>query len=96
MSQEQRRIRPDTPVSSEAVIERTSRLSDMDSVMRIRIEEIMDIRDVLTKTQEQNLKKQEELSRRELEIEYRERRLALKEEEIRKSLGDDTSGFRGF
>ncbi|KAI4474862.1 hypothetical protein M0804_014632 [Polistes exclamans] len=96
MSQEQRRIRPDTPVSSEAVIEQTSSLSEMDSVIRSRMEEILDIRDVLTKTQEENLKKQEELSRRELEREYREQRLALKEEEIRKSLGDDMSGFRGF
>ncbi|KAI4476775.1 hypothetical protein M0804_013319 [Polistes exclamans] len=96
LKQEQRRNKPDIPVSSKAVTEQTTRLSDMDSVIRRRIEEIMDIRDVLTKTQEENLKKQEKHSRRELKMEYRERRLALKEEEIRKSLGDDMSGFRGF
>ncbi|KAI4474700.1 hypothetical protein M0804_014715 [Polistes exclamans] len=68
----------------------------MDSVMGKRSEEIYDFRDVLTKTQKENFKKQEELNRRELEIEGRERRLALPEEEIRKSLGADFFGFQGF
>ncbi|KAI4485712.1 hypothetical protein M0802_012573 [Mischocyttarus mexicanus] len=65
MSQEQRRIRPDTPVIEEAMIEHTSRLSDMDSAMRKKMEEIMNIQDLLTisKTQEETLKKQEELTR---------------------------------
>ncbi|KAI4473538.1 hypothetical protein M0804_015292 [Polistes exclamans] len=96
MSQEQRRIRPDTPINEEAMTELTSRLSDMDSVMRRRMEEIMNIQDILSKTQEETLKKQEDLSKRELKLEYRERRLAVKEEEIRQSLGDDMSGFRCF
>ncbi|KAI4476265.1 hypothetical protein M0804_013752 [Polistes exclamans] len=96
MSQEQRRIRPDTPIASEAVIEPTSRFGDMDSVMRKRMKEIYDIRDILTKTQEENIKKQEELNRRELKMEKRDRRLALQEEEMRKSLGADFTGFRGF
>ncbi|KAI4476891.1 hypothetical protein M0804_013218 [Polistes exclamans] len=60
------------------------------------MEEIYDIGDVLTKTQEENFKKQEELNRRELKMEKRERRLALQEEEMRKSLGADFSGFQGF
>ncbi|KAI4476355.1 hypothetical protein M0804_013670 [Polistes exclamans] len=96
MSQEQRRIRPDTPISSEAVIEQTSRFCDMDSVMRKRMEEIYNIRDILTKTQEENFKKQEDLNWREIEMEKRKRRLALQKEEIRKSLRAKFSGFRGF
>ncbi|KAI4476894.1 hypothetical protein M0804_013221 [Polistes exclamans] len=96
MSQEQQRIRPDTLISSEAVIEQESIFGDMNSVLRKIMEEIYDIRDMLTKAQEENFKKQEELNRRELEMEKRERRLALQEEEIRKSLGTDFSGFRGF
>ncbi|KAI4475840.1 hypothetical protein M0804_014058 [Polistes exclamans] len=96
MSQEQRRIRPDTPISFEAAIEQTSRFSYIDSVMRKKMEEIYDIRDVLTKTQEENFKKQEELKRREFEMEKREQRLALQEEENRKSLGADFPGFQGF
>ncbi|KAI4473513.1 hypothetical protein M0804_015308 [Polistes exclamans] len=96
MSQEQQRIRPDTPISSEAVIEQESMFGDMNSVLRKKMEEIYDIRDMLTKAQEENFKKQEELNRRELEMEKRERRLALQEEEMRKSLGTDFSGFRGF
>ncbi|KAI4474192.1 hypothetical protein M0804_014970 [Polistes exclamans] len=60
------------------------------------MEEICVIRDMLTKTQTENFKKQEELNRRELEMEKRERRLALQKEEMRKSLGTDLSGFRCF
>ncbi|KAI4474274.1 hypothetical protein M0804_014934 [Polistes exclamans] len=96
MSQNQGRIRPDTPINEEAMIEQKSRHSDIDSVMRKRMEEIMNIQDILSKTQKETPKKQEELCKRELKLEYRERRLAVKEEEIRQSLGDDMSGFRGF
>ncbi|KAI4476351.1 hypothetical protein M0804_013666 [Polistes exclamans] len=96
MSQELKRIRSDTSISSEAVIEQTSRFGDMDSVMRKRMEEIYDIRDIVTKTQEENFKKKEEINMRELEMEKREQRLAWQEEEMRKSLGADFSGFRGF
>ncbi|XP_043498474.1 uncharacterized protein LOC122521802 [Polistes fuscatus] len=86
MSQEQRRSRPDTPVI----------LGDMVSAMLKKMEEIINIQDLLSKTQEETLRKQEELSNRKLELELRERRLALKEEEIRRSLGDNMPGFRGF
>ncbi|KAI4475711.1 hypothetical protein M0804_014133 [Polistes exclamans] len=96
MSQEQRRIRSDTPISSEAGIEQTSRFGDIDSVMRKRIEEIYDIQDVLTKTQKENFKEQEEPNRCKLEIEKGDRILTLQEEEMRKSIGADFSGFRGF
>ncbi|KAI4476489.1 hypothetical protein M0804_013560 [Polistes exclamans] len=94
MSQEQRRNRPDTPINEEAIVEQTPRLSDIESVMRRRMEE-MNIQDILSKTQEETLKKKEEFSKLELELEYRKQRLALKKEEIRKSL-DDMSGFQAI
>ncbi|KAI4473416.1 hypothetical protein M0804_015367 [Polistes exclamans] len=95
MSQEQRRFRPDSPIDEEATMEQTPRLSDIDSVMRRRMEEIVNIQDILSKTQEETLKKKEEFSKLELELEYRKQRLALKKEGIRKSL-DDMSGFQAI
>ncbi|KAI4476253.1 hypothetical protein M0804_013740 [Polistes exclamans] len=70
MSQEQRRIRPDTLISLEAVIEQTSRNG--------------------------TLRNKRNLIGANLRLKKREQRLALLEEEMRKSLGVDFFNFRGF
>ncbi|KAI4476258.1 hypothetical protein M0804_013745 [Polistes exclamans] len=70
MSQEQRRIRPNIPISSKAVIKQTSR--------------------------KRTLRNKRNLIGANLRWKKRERRLALQEEEMRKSLEADFFGFRGL
>ncbi|KAI4475343.1 hypothetical protein M0802_015196 [Mischocyttarus mexicanus] len=103
MSQDQRKIRPDTPFSDEEHLGPETRQSDVELTIRKKMDEIISFQTQLNRLQQDTYKQKEELEKRELEVEAQrkaleqeKRRLELREIEIRRSVGGDFDGFRGF
>ncbi|KAI4473921.1 hypothetical protein M0804_015105 [Polistes exclamans] len=103
MATDRTRVRTDSPISDGAMGGFNYELAEKELIIRKRMEEIIFFQERLNNLQWESYKRQEQLDRRESEIEnqrkvlaHRERNLELREEEIRRSIGEDFGGFRGF
>ncbi|KAI4473948.1 hypothetical protein M0804_015089 [Polistes exclamans] len=103
MATDRTRVGADSPISDGAMGGFGDELAEKELIIRKRMEEIILFQERLNNLQLESYKRQEELDRRESEIvnqrkelAYRERNLELRKEEIRRSLGEDFGGFRGF
>ncbi|KAI4485568.1 hypothetical protein M0802_012718 [Mischocyttarus mexicanus] len=94
MSQEKRIIRPDSPFTERDLPQQPTQVVDRDSQFHRSLDDFFGLQEQLDL--KEISKMAEELKERGLGIDRRERRLELREEELRRSLGVDFSGFRGF
>ncbi|KAI4475668.1 hypothetical protein M0804_014164 [Polistes exclamans] len=103
MSSDRTRVRADSPISEEAIDGFENDITKKELLVRKRMEDIILLQEQLGNLQLETYKGQEELDRKEIDIENkkkelanRERRLELGEDEIRRSMGEDFDGFREF
>ncbi|KAI4476579.1 hypothetical protein M0804_013473 [Polistes exclamans] len=103
VASERTRVRPDSHIADEAIGGYEDEVAEKKLVIRRKMEEIILFKGQLSKLQLDTFKKQEELDKREKEIELRKkelthrvRRLELREDKIRRSVGEDFGGFRGL
>ncbi|KAI4473148.1 hypothetical protein M0802_016288 [Mischocyttarus mexicanus] len=89
---EQKRVRPDTPLSLEDLASIEERFNEKEMILNKKMEEIAQWQERLFRMQNEATKQQEELEAQRKDVEIKERRI----EELRKSYGLDFSGFRGF
>ncbi|KAI4484444.1 hypothetical protein M0802_013042 [Mischocyttarus mexicanus] len=92
MTSEQKRVRPDTPLSLEDLASIEKRFNEKEMILNKKMDEIAQWQERLFRMQNEATKQQEELETLRREVELKERRI----EELRKSFGLDFSGFRGF
>ncbi|KAI4473938.1 hypothetical protein M0804_015098, partial [Polistes exclamans] len=103
MATDRARVGADSPISDGAMGGFGDSLAERELLVRKRMEEIISFQERLSSLQLEGYKRQEQLDRREIDIEnqrkelaIRERNLELREEEIRRSMGEEFGGFRGF